>query len=527
VRFLRLAGSVALGLFALLFATGSARGLSLEGVGSFVKPVYVTSDPGDADRLFVVERQGVVKEVESGTTAPYLDLTSLVDSSSGERAMASIAFDPDFATSGKLYVAYTAKAGAEQDQGDVVVEELTEPEDLEDPFPRRRVLTIEHDQFDIHNGGQLQFGPDGYLYLSTGDGGFLDPFDAAQDVESPLGKILRFDPDPDPPLGYTAPPDNPFAAGSGSAPIVWALGLRNPFRFSFDRLSGDLVIGDVGQSAREEVDWAPSPGPGAAGGKGGNFGWSCREGGLPGIGVDPSCTGKGPADFVPPVFEYGHVDPKATGALCSGSITGGYVVRDSTLGQLYGRYVYADYCTGAIRSLQLPSNAGGVATDDCPLGLRLPSDRPSSFGEDADGRLYISSLAGGVYRIVGPALEGCPDESTETVTGGTATQAGGGPAAGQKLEPLALRLAIKASRSPDRARNPVSISVSVVPCSREGSRTVLLRRGGKPDGGKRVGAGCEVRFSRWVRRRSTFRALLSPRPGEVLVRSRRLTVGPQ
>jgi glucose/arabinose dehydrogenase len=300
---MRIVASVAVAVTALavsLIAAGRAEALELEQVGTFAKPIHVTSDPGDAGRLFVVEREGTIELVEDELASTYVDLTDVVACCEGERGLASVAFDPDFATSRKLYVAYTTSEDtAELNVGDVVVDELTEPEDPEDPFASRRVLVIPHDQFNIHNGGQLQFGPDGMLYLSTGDGGHFNPRAHPQDPESGLGKILRFDPTPDPPLGYTTPAGNPFADGEGFAPIVWALGLRNPFRFSFDELSGDLVIGDVGEGSREEIDFAPSPGAGEAGGVGDNYGWSCLEGLLPGLGASnvAACAGKGAADF--------------------------------------------------------------------------------------------------------------------------------------------------------------------------------------------------------------------------------------
>ena len=522
-----LAAVAAVALSIPLLAVEQAWGLGLQPVaGTFAKPVYVTSAPDDADRLFVVERAGAIEEVVGDAVEAYIDLSAEVACCEGERGMASIAFAPDFATSRKLYVAYTTKGNLEGDEGDVVVEELIapeepgEPEEPAGPFTLRTVLVVPHSLFKIHNGGQLQFGPDGYLYLSTGDGGFLDPFDAAQDIESPLGKILRFDPDESGSSDYTVPADNPFVGEPGSAPLVWALGLRNPFRFSFDSLSGDLVIGDVGESTREEVDWSPSPGTGVAGGKAANYGWSCREGSLPGIGVDPSCAGKGAFDFVSPIFEYGHVDPKATGALCSGSITGGYVVRDPALGGLYGHYVYADFCTGALRALRLPSTPGGSAIGECSLGVSIPSDRPVAFGEDADGRIYVVSLAGDVYRLTGPGFAGCPP-----FAGGEAQPLASTSPPAPPAPPVIPRLGIRVVR-PGAADGSASILVRARPCGNEGGRAVLLHRGGRPNGSKPMNGACRARFSRRVDRRSTFRAILAPGPGRATVRSRTVTVEP-
>jgi len=520
MRLRPLAQLVGLTLLLALATASSASGLGLEEVGSFDKPVYVTSDPSDAERLFVVEREGAIELVDHGALQPYVNLTASVSCCDGERGMASIAFAPDYASSRRLYVAYTAVDGAEQDEGDIVVEELTEPANLTDPFAFRRVLTVTHSEYTFHNGGQLQFGPDGHLYLSTGDGGPFDPYEASQDPESGLGKILRLDPDPSPPLGYTPPADNPFAGGAGFAPLIWARGLRNPFRFSFDRMNGDLTIGDVGENSREEIDWAPSPAPGAAGGRAANFGWSCLEGGLPGLGSGgPSCAGTDATAFDPPVFEYDHVTAGVNGAICSGSVIGGYVVRDPdpALGDLYGRYLYADFCTGQIRSLRLPTTSGGRADDDCSTGLRLPSNRPVSFGEDADGRIYIASLAGGVFRLRGPTFEGCPP--VEPSPGGVEAPL----TASQPRSRTAPRLRIRGAAIAGRPGSAL-ISVFVAPCEGQERRRVLLRRGGSPNGSKLFGPDCRATFARRIRRRSTFRARLVPLPGESEVRSRALAL---
>jgi len=503
----------ALILLAPFGAADGAAALSLESLGAFAQPVHVASDPGDPSRLFVAERAGKIKSVVGDEISDFLDLEADVLCCEGERGLGSIAFAPDFEISGKLYAAYSAEDGPANDPGDIRVEELTQPADPEDPFARRTVLIVPHNEYDIHNGGQLQFGPDGYLYLSTGDGGFLDPYDAAQDPTDPRGKILRLDPDPSPPLTYTPPADNPFAGGPAADDLVWALGLRNPFRFSFDRLTGDMTIADVGQSQREELDFAPSPGPGQVGGAGANYGWSCREGALGGIGVDPTCTGTGPEDFVSPVFEYEHfgVDPEK-GVICSGSIIGGYVVRDPdpNLGALYGRYLYADYCNGDIRSLRLPSVSGGLAEDDCSLGFTF--NRPTSFGEDAAGRLYIASRSGDVYRIAGPPFEGCPSASPPP-SGASASQSPPTPIVAPLLRIRATRL----------GSGKAQITVSVSPCPEHRGERVLLLRGGDPNGSKRLGATCAVRFLRRISHRTTFRATLGG-SGPETIRSPRVTI---
>ncbi|HEV2075684.1 MAG TPA: PQQ-dependent sugar dehydrogenase, partial [Thermoleophilaceae bacterium] len=249
----------------------------------------------------------------------------------------------------------------------------------------RRVLEIEHSQYANHNGGQLQFGPDGYLYISTGDGGGAgDPLRNGQDKRSLLGKLLRIDPRrAGPGRPYSAPRDNPFVGRAGRREI-YAYGLRNPFRFSFDRNTGDLAIGDVGESAREEVDFRLKGQPGGA-----NFGWSCYEGSLVYEGRGAGCLNGGP--HVRPVLEYSH-----SGGRCS--ITGGYVARHRSLKALRGRYVYGDFCTGQLRSARLSLSG---ATGDRGLGLGVGEYDLSSFGQDTRGRLYVLRLDGAVFRLLG------------------------------------------------------------------------------------------------------------------------------
>ncbi|MGI8461477.1 MAG: PQQ-dependent sugar dehydrogenase [Solirubrobacterales bacterium] len=386
---------VALGavLIGVLLVTGDdqlskpagPKKLSLERIGEFDSPVHVSSDPGDPDRIFVVEQGGLVKLVEDGRESNFLDLTSEV-TSGGEQGLLSIAFAPDFAESGHLYVYYT---GA--DSGNVHIDELTADGDSADPATRRELVTVDHSQYANHNGGQLQFGPDGYLYAGIGDGGGGgDPFGSGQDTGSLLGKIIRIDPEPSGAAPYSIPADNPFAEGGGAAE-VWSFGLRNPYRFSFDRKTGDLVIGDVGQDNWEEVDFAPAADDG---GRGANFGWSCREG--PDEFNPAECDG---GELTEPVHSYPLDDENC-------SVTGGYVVRDPSLTELEGRYVYADYCAGELRSLELGARG---ATGDRAEGVSVPS--PSSFGEDACGRIYVASLDGPVFRLSAGReedLDSCP-----------------------------------------------------------------------------------------------------------------------
>jgi hypothetical protein len=265
------------------------------------------------------------------------------------------------------------------------------------------VLTIEHSSFSNHNGGQLQFGPGGFLYISTGDGGGAgDPEENAQDTGSLLGKILRIDPGQAGQAPYSIPSSNPFAGGGG-APEVWSFGLRNPFRFSFDRLTGDLLIGDVGQGSWEEVDFDPAPRSGA----GVNWGWDCREGAHA---FEPTgCPSSGLTD---PIFEYPNPMPGPA------AITGGYVVRDTGLPELNGRYLYADYYAGEIRSLVPGFPASGERSE----GVTVPG--LSSFGEDACGGLYAASQEdGAVYRLRGSGVTECPAGvgSSESCRGEPAT----------------------------------------------------------------------------------------------------------
>lgn len=383
-------GSLVVLLAALAFATSSGAAepsaLELEFVTTASSPVYVTAPPGDTSRLFVVQQgsgtSALIRLMRDGNPlTTFLTVTNIT--TGGERGLFSMAFDPNYATSGKFYVYYT------DPQGDMTVAEYrrdpTNP-DVADPATRRVVIEIPHPSAGNHNGGQLQFGPDGYLYLATGDGGGGgDPWRTAQNLEDLRGKMLRIDPlrpTVSSDKTYTIPPDNPFVGLPGRDEI-WAYGLRNPWRFSFDRQTGDLTIGDVGQNAWEEIDFAQAPNAG----RGMNFGWSCMEGRHP---YNGGANCPEPLNHVPPVWEYSHD--------FGCSITGGYVVRDPAVPSLFGRYVYTDYCTSGsstfgLRSitLQLPEGTGDVWT-----GLTRSS--VTSFGEDALGRIYVAS-SGNVHRF--------------------------------------------------------------------------------------------------------------------------------
>ncbi len=348
--------------------TGPASGKPhLEKVGDFNQPVFVAQPPGSED-LYVVEQEGTVQRVGAdGSTSTALDITGDI-TAGGEQGLLSIAFDPDQG-SNLVYAYFT-----DPDQNQQIVEYQLAEDGSFDPASRRDVLQMD-DFAPNHNGGLLMFGPDGLLYIGTGDGGIADdPERNGQDLSSLLGKILRIDPHKAGGEPYT-PKGAPSLAGQG-APEVYSYGLRNPWRFSFDRENDALVIGDVGQNSLEEIDYV------AAGqGAGANFGWSAFEG------DEAFNEDQDAAGHVPPVFTYGRGDG------CS--VTGGYVVRDPELPSLEGRYLYGDFCQGELRSF-VPGP--GKASGERSAGLEVPS--LSSFAEDDDGHIYATSLDGPVFRVV-------------------------------------------------------------------------------------------------------------------------------
>jgi hypothetical protein len=405
-RLRRSANLVALVAFAgvltlALLAPVAARATSLERIGTFDTPTYATSPPGDPDRLFVVEKDGEIKLIENGDTSSFLDIESMVLSGPVDdpgalrvHGLFSMAFSPDYATDGLFYVAYSnvddPDTEAVDEAADLHIAEFTASGDRADPASRREVLTVPYPASGDHFGGQLHFGPDAYLYVTTGDGSEHEPLDA-QNLDTLYGKILRIDPAQSGSAAYSIPTDNPFVGSTPGEDEIWSYGLRNPWRFSFDRLTGDLAIGDVGETGYEEIDYAPGPDAG----KGNNYGWPCREGMHP-YSTEPPCDGA--QSFTEPVFEY----PHQTGNC---SITGGYVVRDASLDDLYGRYLYADLCAGELRSLDLESPTLDRSEDLC-------LESPTSFGEDASGRIYVTSLAGAVYRLTATGSSGaCPSDA--------------------------------------------------------------------------------------------------------------------
>ena len=349
----------------------AARSVRLARVGTFSSPIYVTAPPGDRSRVFVVERAGRIRVLLRGRklARPFLDISSGVRTD-GERGLLSMAFAPDYAKTGLFYVYFTDR------NGDIHIQQFKRSKNanVADGGSRRNVITIGHSQFSNHNGGQLQFGPDGFLYAGVGDGGSEgDPARNGQKLSTDLAKIIRIAPRPR--GGFSVPGGNPFARRSGARPEIWAYGLRNPWRFSFDRRTGALAIGDVGQDTQEEVDYARR---GAS--RGANYGWSVFEG-------DRRFRGGSAPGARKPNFVRTH-----GAGWCA--ITGGYIVRDRSLRGLYGRYVYGDLCQSELHSIVLTTRG---AHGDRKLGVRV--QQLVSFGEDAAGHVYAVSLNGPVYRL--------------------------------------------------------------------------------------------------------------------------------
>lgn len=373
--------------------------------GGLASPVLLTHAGDGSERLFVVEQAGRIQIIHQGTlsSTPFLDITNRVRSpaSNGgpEEGLLSVTFPPQYAHKGYFYVYYTNRAG-----NNVVARyHLGANADSADAASEETILILEHPVHSNHNGGQLAFGPDGYLYIGTGDGGGGgDPAGNAQSTASLLGKLLRIHvelkdapasagPNPvyfpliskNPNQSYKAPvylipPSNPFAGQQGQRGEIWAFGLRNPWRFSFDRLTGDLYNGDVGQDSYEEINFQPADSSG-----GENYGWNIMEGAH--CYNSASCDQSG---LVLPVAEYSH-----SSGNCD-SVTGGFVYRGSTYPTLQGIYFYADYCRGKIWGLRREGDAWLSQLFAQP-GFNIPS-----FGEDQSGELYLLAKSGVVYQIV-------------------------------------------------------------------------------------------------------------------------------
>ncbi|HEU4707448.1 MAG TPA: PQQ-dependent sugar dehydrogenase [Solirubrobacterales bacterium] len=466
-------------LLALLALPAAAQALTVQPVGNFEEPIYLASDPGNAERLFVVERKGTILQIEDETLKPFADLRSVVSCCEGERGLLSMAPAPDFDLSGRFYVDYTGR----KEPGEIHVAEMVASGDTA-PLSSLHdaIAPIPHSEHNNHNGGQLQFGPEGNLFVSTGDGGGEnDGLENAQDQTSLLGKILRFAPSP----------------GALATPTVWSLGLRNPFRFSFDRLTGDLWVGDVGEGAREEVDRAAAAGLG----QGANYGWSCMEGQLAGPASSaPECLANA-GKFVPPVFEYPHTGA-APGAAHGCAIIGGYVARGPGMGDLEGRYLYGDHCTGEIRSF-LPSSP--FVTDRYE-GIQI--GELDSFGQDSCGRLYAISGSGPIYRLLGSESGSC------------------NPSPQYQPAPAASYIAIRAvSRKVTRHRRGL-INAWVTPCKGRRGDPVTLWRGRSKLGTRYLDRACSVRFRPRIDRRTGFRATVRGNDEYLPAISRKVTIRP-
>src|SRR5690625_4971770 len=344
---------------------------------TFEQPLYVTSLPHDANTLFIVEKVGVIRIVHNGTLLPdpFLDLRDRV-SQGYEQGLLGLALHPQFSSNGLFFVNYTDQNGNTQ----IVRYKVKAGEWQADISSRRVILSIEQPAAN-HNGGMLAFGLDGYLYIATGDGGRAgDPWSNAQNLNTLLGKLLRIDVDTSSET-YTIPQDNPFYDVPNARQEIWAYGLRNPWRFSFDRDTGDVFIADVGQDAWEEVNFQPASSTG-----GDNYGWNVMEG-LHCYPPGRQCNSEA---FVLPIIEYAH--SRENGC----SITGGYVYRGSNIPHLAGKYVFADYCSGRMWQAEyVDDNKEWQVTVLYDSSLQL-----SSFGEDANGELYVTDLSTGlVYKM--------------------------------------------------------------------------------------------------------------------------------
>ena len=333
-------------------------------------PIGISS--ADDDRLFVVQQRGLIRIVDAEgavSATPFLDLTGLVSQTGNERGLLDLAFHPEYSQNGYFFVNYTRST----DGATIVARFSVDSDDAgqADPQSQKIIMTIQQ-PYSNHNGGNLLFGPDGYLYIAVGDGGSGgDPDDYAQTHTTHLGKMLRIDIDvEDDEIPYLIPDTNPFAYDDFTLDEIWALGLRNPWRNSFDRYTGDFWIADVGQSAREEINFQPVGSPGAE-----NYGWRCYEGNAP-----FNLTDCGDEEYYTfPVFDYGH-----EGSGCTGSVTGGYVYRGALYNGLYGIYIAADYCTGKLYMVQQT----GEGFEGAELGIFTPFQY-TTFGEDQYGELYV------------------------------------------------------------------------------------------------------------------------------------------
>jgi glucose/arabinose dehydrogenase len=345
--------------------------ISLEPIVSgLIQPLYLTH--AFDDRLFIVEQAGTIRILQEGALlpTPFLDILDPVGSNSNEQGLLGLAFHPNYQENGFFFLNYTDVSG----NTNIVRYRVSSDPNVADPASGQILLTIPQ-PFANHNGGMIAFGPDGYLYVGMGDGGSQgDPQGNGQNPGTLLGSILRLDVD-SADGSYTIPADNPFVDDPNARPEVWAIGLRNPWRFSFDRLTGDLFIGDVGQNTWEEVSWLASGTPG-----GQNFGWNQMEGNHC---YTANCN---PANFKPAIFEYNHT--------LGCSISGGYIYRGKQFLSLYGNYFAADFCSGTIWGVFQQPDGRWQSTIVYQSGLPI-----TSFGEDVHGELYVVARTGQILQI--------------------------------------------------------------------------------------------------------------------------------
>lgn len=351
----------------------------VEIASGLTRPLYVTHAGDGSGRLFIVEQGGLIKIWQDGAVldTPFLDVSELISQEARsadytERGLLGLAFHPDFAANGQFFINYTER----QNHGTVVARYTVSADDPNRADPASEVQLLYVPQpYGNHNGGHMAFGPDGYLYISLGDGGSGgDPQGNGQNLGTLLGTLLRIDVNVED--GYAIPPDNPFVGNDTARPEIWAWGLRNAWRFSFDRETGDLYIADVGQYSWEEVSFQPAGSPG-----GENYGWNAYEG-------THEFSGNPPAsDVVMPILEYGHSNGRC-------SITGGYVYRGADVPGLQGVYFYGDWCTGTIWTAWQGEDGVWQSQVSLESGRRI-----SSFGEDEDGELYVVDHGGALLKI--------------------------------------------------------------------------------------------------------------------------------
>jgi glucose/arabinose dehydrogenase len=366
-------------------------------VSGLSRPVLAISPPADVDRLFLVEQDGTIRIRKAGEVLaePFLDIAAIVrsplDGGNNEEGLLGLAFHPDYANNGWFFVYHTNTSG----NNEVARYAVSANPDVADASSREPVITFNHPGQGNHNGGMIAFGPnDGFLYIGTGDGGgFCDLSENAQNGSSPLGKLHRIDVGD---LPYAVPDTNPFVGNPAFLDEIWSYGLRNPWRWSFDRANGDLYIGDVGQGQWEEVNWRPASSTGME-----NYGWDNYEGNAC---PNPSCGNEGTCSlpsYVAPVSVYAHES-----GLERCSVTGGFVYRGCRMPALAGTYFYGDYCEAFIKSFRVVPGNPPTVTDEMDRTDELTPGGPStiglitSFGEDARGELYVVDRDGDIFKIV-------------------------------------------------------------------------------------------------------------------------------